>query len=401
MMGKSLNYAYPQRFANGGGVSSGGVGPDAYVGPEEGPVFQVVNPGPASGVEVKMAKPRGTTYFEDNSVRDNTGHDMVLVTFDNGEKVYTNKAVAEAMIPGNNFASRDDYNKAFVDFTTDQSNFDQWNDKQVSYDQVIQEDPAVQANRAAIQAYAEAINAGTTAMDGGIGSLVQENQGPGNTQQQQAASGASEQKSTSYAFVDAAGNSYSMGDNRPGHDGTSLERAIANVQEYYDFAPGSFTVSVPSEERLVGTYDSASGSFQAATSDMRDLNGFSALPGLDLFPDSTPVFSRPPGVDPMVPAPVIPSPVVNPVFTPSPVVNPVFTPSPDNTAFTPPPPPPVEGRTYGTSPTSYSAGMVGDLSPFYRPPSGKDSVPTAYGAPINTQQVMQQASLNSPFRRQT
>jgi len=311
MMGKSLNYAYPQRFANGGGVSSGGVGPDAYVGPEEGPVFQVVNPGPASGVEVKMA-PRGTTYFEDNSVRD---------------------------------------------------------------------------------------NAGTTAMDGGIGSLVQENQDPGNTQQQQAASGASEQKSTFYAFVDADGNSYSMGDNRPGHDGTSLERAIANVQEYYDFAPGSFTVSVPSEKRLVGTYDSASGSFQAATSDMRDLNGFSALSGLDLFPDSTPVFSPPPGpagglpvdMDPMFPAPV----------TPSPVVNPVFTPSPDNTAFTPPPPPPVEGRTYGTSPTFYSAGMVGDLSPFYRPLSGQDSVSTPYGAPINTQQVMQQASLNSPFRRPT
>ena len=222
---------------------------------------------------------------------------------------------------------------------------------------------------------------------------------------------ASEQKSTSYAFVDADGNSYSMGDNRPGHDGTSLERAIANVQEYYDFAPGSFTVSVPSEERLVGTYDSASGSFQAATSDMRDLNGFSAMgeedapfaeptmeeirDRLDLFPDSTPVFSLPPGVDPMFPAPVTPSPVGNPV------VNPVFTPSPDNTAFTPPPPPPVEGRTYGTSPTSYSAGMVGDLSPFYRPPSGQDSVLTAYGAPINTQQVVQQASLNSPFRRPT
>jgi hypothetical protein len=84
-----------------------------------------------------------------------------------------------------------------------------------------------------------------------------------------------EQKSTSYAFVDADGNSYSMGDARPGHDGTSLERAIANVQEYYDFAPGSFTVSVPSEKRLVGTYDSDSGSFQAATSDMRDLNEFS------------------------------------------------------------------------------------------------------------------------------
>ena len=139
---------------------------------------------------------------------------------------------------------------------------------------------------------------------------------------------ASEQKSTSYAFVDADGNSYNMGDNRPGHDGTSLERAIANVQEYYDFAPGSFTVSVPSEERLVGTYDSASGSFQAATSDMRDLNGFSAMgeedapfaeptmeeirDRLDLFPDS----------------------------------------------ITPPPPPPVEGGAYGGELVEYNGQMV-------------------------------------------
>jgi hypothetical protein len=278
-----------------------------------------------------------------------------------------------------------------------------------------------------------------------------------------------EQKSTSYAFVDADGNSYSMGDARPGHDGTSLERAIANVQEYYDFAPGSFTVSVPSEKRLVGTYDSDSGSFQAATSDMRDLNEFSPtievttqamgeedapfaeptieeikdllgplpdpiatmamgeeagtgyvdggrlmpppgtattlamgeedggglmppfspdmvttmaigeedggmppFPGVDLrspVPDApgvdftlpvrnAPGFSLPPGVDPMFPAPV-----VNPVFTPSPVVNPVFTPSPDNTAFTPPPPPPVEGRTYG----AYSGtpmGPTNSIQPF-------------------------------------
>jgi hypothetical protein len=110
-----------------------------------------------------------------------------------------------------------------------------------------------------------------------------------------------EQKSTSYAFMDADGNSYNMGDARPGHDGTSLERAIANVQEYYDFAPGSFTVSVPSEKRLVGTYDSDSGSFQAATSDMRDLNGFG--PGVDLMrpvPDA-PVFGGP--VQPVVSPP--------------------------------------------------------------------------------------------------
>lgn len=337
MMSKSLNYAYPQKFAEGGDVASGGVGPDAYIGPNEGSVFQVVNPGPASGVAVVM--------------------------------------------------------------------------------------------------------------DGDV---------------------APEQKSTSYAFVDADGNSYSMGDSRPGHDGTSLERAIANLQEYHDLAPGSFTVSVPSEKRLVGTYDSDSGSFQAATSDMRDINGFSAVPGmattmamgeedapfaeptieeirdlldplpdpittmamgeeagtgyvdggglmpppgtattmalgeedggglmpplnpfekflLDSFPDSTTTTALgeedggmplPPGVDPMVPVPdtpvvslppgvdpMFPAPVVNPVFTPSPVVNPVFTSSPDNTAFTPPPPPPGQGRTYG----AYSGtpmGPTNSIQPF-------------------------------------
>ncbi len=80
-------------------------------------------------------------------------------------------------------------------------------------------------------------------------------------------------------------------------------------------------------------------------------------PGVDF---TLPVrdFSLPPGVDPMFPAPV-----VNPVFTPSPVVNPVFTPSPDNTAFTPPPPPPGQGRTYG----AYSGtpmGPTNSIQPF-------------------------------------
>ena len=95
--------------------------------------------------------------------------------------------------------------------------------------------------------------------------------------------------------------------------------------------------------------------------------GMPDTPGVDLMrpvPDA-PVFSLPPGVDPMFPAPVTPSPV-NPVFTPAPpppVVNPVFTPSPDNTAFTPPPPPPVEGRTYG----AYSGtpmGPTNSIQPF-------------------------------------
>ena len=149
---------------------------------------------------------------------------------------------------------------------------------------------------------------------------------------------ASEQKNTSYAFMDADGNSYNMGDARPGHDGTSLERAIANVQEYYDFAPGSFTVSVPSEKRLVGTYDSGSGSFQAATSDMRDLNGFG--PGVDLMrpvPDA-PVFGGP--VQPVVSPPDQPvaSPPEDPIlyFGPDeqPVYGGIF---PDQPVVSPPP----------------------------------------------------------------
>ena len=78
------------------------------------------------------------------------------------------------------------------------------------------------------------------------------------------AEAAPQEKSTSYGFVDADGNSYNMGDNRPGHGGTSLERAVANVQEYYDLAPGSFTVNNNDTRTLMGTYDSASGTFQGA-----------------------------------------------------------------------------------------------------------------------------------------
>ena len=207
-----------------------------------------------------------------------------------------------------------------------------------------------------------------------------------------------EQKSLNYAFVDADGNSYNMGDVRPGHDGTSLERAIANVQEYYDFAPGSFTVSVPSEERLVGTYDSDSGSFQAATSDMRDLNGFSVLPGEGLMPD----LPRPPNpfldlevmpdfIDPMIPEgpdytpptvippvvvppntgttfPVAPDagsfldfyndqpPVNAPVFSPGPVAPPVYQPQ-------------TQGRTYGAL-SGTPMGPTNSIQPFtpYMPP---------------------------------
>ena len=45
--------------------------------------------------------------------------------------------------------------------------------------------------------------------------------------------------------------------------------------------------------------------------------------------------------------------------------------------------------------------VVGSLTPFYRPPEQQNVSPTMFGGPINTQQVMQQASLNSPFRRPT
>jgi len=49
-------------MAEGGGVesiSSGGFGPDANIGPNDGPVFQVVNPGSASGVPITMAADEG------------------------------------------------------------------------------------------------------------------------------------------------------------------------------------------------------------------------------------------------------------------------------------------------------------------------------------------------------
>ena len=97
-----------------------------------------------------------------------------------------------------------------------------------------------------------------------------------------------------------------------------------------------------------------SGLFGPGTNEKYNVSFLEQAPAPD-----TPVFSLPPGVDPMLPAPV----------TPPPVVNPVFTPSPDNTAFTPPPPPPVEGRTYG----AYSGtpmGPTNSIQPFtpYMPP---------------------------------
>mgnify|MGYP001111199376 FL=1 len=381
MMSKSLNYAYPQRFEDGGEV-------------------QVTD---LSGLK-----------------QEPLGNDMVLVKFQDGSYGKTQKALFQAAESlGAPMGSQKDFanwhlNEWAPKVASDPAFIaahDKFNTDQISYNQAVMDsDPQYAQNRLAfVQTHAPNNAAAISAAE----ELVATGNYASATSP---AAKASEQKSTSYAFVDADGNSYNMGDARPGHDGTSLERAIANVQEYYNLAPGSFTVSVPSEERLVGTYDSDSGSFQAATSDMRDINGFSAVPGMattmamgeedapfaeptieeiadrlgwvdspttmavgeedggmpdtpgvDLMrpvPDA-PVFSLPPGVDPMFPAPVTPSPV-NPVFTPAPpppVVNPVFTPSPDNTAFTPPPPPPVEGRTYG----AYSGtpmGPTNSIQPF-------------------------------------
>ena len=86
-----------------------------------------------------------------------------------------------------------------------------------------------------------------------------------------------EVKSQSYSFVHD-GNSYNMGDYRPGHEGTSLERAIANVQEHYDLAPGSFTVNNNTTQTLMGTYDSGSGNFKSASEpDSGDIFGATTM----------------------------------------------------------------------------------------------------------------------------
>ena len=253
MMGKSLTYAYPQQFEDGGAVKM---------------------------TDVSAGK------------NEQLGNDMVLLTFADGSKRMTQKALYEAadsLGAFDNMSSGDDFADwhlntwagGVVSDPQYKAAHDQFNTSQIGYNNALMEaNPEIAQNRLAfVQQHApnnqaaldaaqqlvsqysggtginynpdsltsmDNINAGTTAMDSGIGSLVQENQDTGNTQQQQASSG-----------------------------------------------------------------------------------------------------------------------------------------------------------TYGTSPTSYSAGMVGDLSPFYRPPSGQASVPTAYGSPINTQQVVQQASLNSPFRRPT
>lgn len=52
-------------MAQGGGVesiSSDGFGPDANIGPNDGPVFQVVNPGSASGVEIQIPEEPNVLY---------------------------------------------------------------------------------------------------------------------------------------------------------------------------------------------------------------------------------------------------------------------------------------------------------------------------------------------------
>lgn len=86
-----------------------------------------------------------------------------------------------------------------------------------------------------------------------------------------------EVESQSYSFVHD-GNSYNMGDYRPGHEGTSLERAIANVQEHYDLAPGSFTVNNNTTQTLMGTYDSGSGDFKSASEpDSGDIFGATTM----------------------------------------------------------------------------------------------------------------------------
>jgi len=59
--------------------------------------------------------------------------------------------------------------------------------------------------------------------------------------------------------------------------------------------------------------------------------------------------------------------------------------------------PNAKNQIYGTNPSNY---VVGGLSSFYRPPTEQYNVPTMFGGPVNTQQIMaQDRSLNSPFQR--
>ena len=223
MMNKSLNYAYPQKFADGGEV-------------------QVTD---LSGLK-----------------QEPLGNDMVLVKFQDGSYGKTQKALFQAaeslgapMGSQKDFANwhLNEWAPKVVSDPAFKAAHDKFNTDQISYNQAVMDsDPQYAQNRLAFVQTNAPNNAAAI-------SAAEELVATGNYAEKP-----SEQKSTSYSFVDADGNSYSMGDARPGHSGTSLERAIANVQEYYDFAPGSFTVSVPSEKRLVGTYDSGSGSFQAA-----------------------------------------------------------------------------------------------------------------------------------------
>jgi hypothetical protein len=60
--------------------------------------------------------------------------------------------------------------------------------------------------------------------------------------------------------------------------------------------------------------------------------------------------------------------------------------------------PNAKNRIYGTKPSDY---VVGSLSSFNRSPTEQYNAPTMFGGPINTQQVVQQATQLSPFRRQT
>jgi len=60
-------------------VPSGGSGPDAYIGSNEGPVFQVVNPGPASGVAIAEPNQPQTTILKQYQYPLPTGKVIITV----------------------------------------------------------------------------------------------------------------------------------------------------------------------------------------------------------------------------------------------------------------------------------------------------------------------------------
>ena len=315
MMSKSLNYAYPQKFAEGGEV-------------------QVTD---LSGLK-----------------QEPLGNDMVLVKFQDGSYGKTQKALFEAaeslgapMGSQKDFANwhLNEWAPKVVSDPAFKAAHDKFNTDQISYDQAVMDsDPQYAQNRLAfVQTHA-----------------------PNNA----AAISAAEEL---VATGNYAAENPTYTDQIPGYTEEGVEFQGPDMSFLQPKGPG-----IPATTRMVGEEEGMDGFFgggmEATTMAMGEEDGGGLMPPprppnpfLDLEPD----LPRPPNPfldlePPMAttmamgeedggmpfPAPVTPSPVVNPVFTPLPV---------DTT--------PVQGRTYG----AYSGtpmGPTNSIQPFapYMPP---------------------------------